>query len=110
MLKPKAPKAPKHLAADGRALWEAIVRDYSLDDPAGLVLLTTAAECLDRMKQAQALITEHGPVFEDRYGGLKSNPANKIELDSRNGMLAALRALNLDLEPLRDGPGRPGGH
>lgn len=103
-------KAPAHLGKHGKALWEGIVRDYAIDDSAGLTLLSTACECLDRMKEAQALVKKHGAVFEDRYGGLKSNPANKIELDSRNGMLAALRALNLDLEPLRDGPGRPGGH
>lgn len=107
MTKRKQP--PAHLGKHGKDLWRGIVSEYEIDDPAGLTLVTTACECLDRMKQAQALVKKHGPIFEDRYGGLKSNPANKIELDSRNGMLAALRALNLDLEPLRDGPGRPGG-
>lgn len=100
---------PAHLGVHGKKLWRDLSREYAIDDAAGLTLLTTAAECLDRMKAAQKLIKEHGELFTDRYGGLKSNPANKIELDSRNGMLAALRAMNLDIEPLRDGPGRPGG-
>jgi hypothetical protein len=32
-----------------------------------------------------------------------------VERDSRAQWLAALKALNLDLEPLHDKPGRPGG-
>lgn len=102
-------RPPAHLGVHGKKLWRDLSREYAIDDAAGLTLLTTAAECLDRMKAAQAHIKKHGEVFPDRYGGWKANPACKIELDSRNGMLAALRAMNLDLEPLRDGPGRPGG-
>ena len=59
--------------------------------------------------QAQALIAEHGAVTKDRWGQLRPNPACTIERDSRAAMLAALKALNLDLEPLRDKPGRPPG-
>lgn len=102
-------KPPSHLAKDGKALWSGIVADYSIDDSAGLALVTTAAECMDRMRAAQALIREHGECLPDRYGGLKANPACKVELDSRNGLMSALKMLNLDLEPLRDNPGRPGG-
>jgi P27 family predicted phage terminase small subunit len=104
------PKAPTHLGKDGKALWSALTDEYGIADSGGLALVTTAAECLDRMRAAQALIKKHGECFEDRYGGLKANPACKIELDSRNGMLAALKMLNLDVEPLRDRPGRPAGH
>jgi hypothetical protein len=48
-------------------------------------------------------------VVEDRYGQVKVNPACVLEKDARNGFLAALRALHLDIEPLRDRPGRPMG-
>jgi len=64
---------------------------------------------MDRMRAAQAAIAEHGEVVTDRYSQVKVNPACQLERDSRNGFLAALRALNLDLEPIRDGPGRPPG-
>jgi hypothetical protein len=38
----------------------------------------------------------------------KVNPAVNAERDARSGMLHAFKALNLDVEPLRDGAGRPG--
>lgn len=103
------PKPPDHLKPDGRAFWEAVRTDYSIDDAAGLALLTTAAEALDRIRGAQAAIAEHGEMTRDRYGQLKTNPACALEKDSRGGFLAALRDLHLDLEPLRDAPGRPPG-
>lgn len=102
-------KPPKHLQADGKTFWSGMVDEYGITDAAGLALVTTAAECLDRQRQAQKLIKKHGPCVETGNGGLKSNPACKLEVDSRNGFLAAMRALNLDMEPLRDGPGRPAG-
>jgi hypothetical protein len=67
-----------------------------------LALVTTAAEALDRIRQAQDAIRQHGALIKDRHGVLKQNPACILERDARTGMLAALRALNLDLEPLRD--------
>lgn len=101
-------RAPRHLGKDGRDLWAALQRDYGIADSAGLTLLTTAAEALDRMRKAQKLIAQHGEVTPDRYGGLRANPAITIEKDARNGLLAAIRALNLDVEPLK-AIGRPGG-
>jgi phage terminase small subunit len=97
-----APLAPPHLGEAGAALWLDIVRQYRIADGAGQALLTVAAECLDRMKEAQAAIREHGVLIRDRYGGLRQNPAIAVERAARDGMLAALKALNLDLEPLRD--------
>ena len=98
---------PAHLRSDGADFYVRVATDYALDDPAGLALLCTAAECLDRMRAAQVSITERGELVDDRYGAPKLNPACALEKDARSGFLAAVRALNLDLEPLRDGPGRP---
>ena len=78
-----------------------MVAEYGIADPAGLALLATAAECLDRMRAAQRAIKKHGEIVLDCYGAPKLNPACNLEKDSRAGMLAAFRALNLDLEPLR---------
>lgn len=102
-------KPPKHLKAAGAAFWGDVQAEYAIADGAGLALLTAAAEALDRMRAAQAAIAEHGELVPDRYGQLKTNPACTLERDSRNGFLAAVRQLNLDLEPLRDAPGRPPG-
>lgn len=100
-------RVPKHLQTDGARLWREIVSEYAITDAAGLALLTTACECLDRIRAAQKSIAEHGEFIPDRYGVLKQHPACSVEKDARNGFLAAMRALNLDLEPLRDRAGRP---
>ena len=98
---------PDHLRDPGRAFYAAVASEYGIADSAGIALLTTAAECIDRMRAAQASIAEHGELVVDRYGAPKLNPGCNLEKDARSGFLAAMRALNLDLEPLRDGPGRP---
>ncbi|MBX7459261.1 hypothetical protein K3152_13490 [Qipengyuania sp. 1NDH17] len=99
--------APKHLRDAGSAFYTSVADEYAITDAAGLALLSRAAECVDRMTAAQSAIAEHGELVPDRYGGVKLNPACNLEKDARSGFLAAVRALNLDLEPLRDGPGRP---
>ena len=102
-------KTPQHLKQHGRKLWQELQAEYAITDSAGLALLARAAECLDRLADAQALIERDGSVVDDRYGVPKQHPAISIEKDSRNGFFAALKAMNLDIEPLRDGPGRPPG-
>ena len=102
-------KLPSHLGKDGRELWSQLVSEYGITDAAGLTLVTTIAECKDRLTEAQVLIKRHGAVIAAPTGHLRSNPAIRVEVDARNGMLAALRMLNLDIEPLRDLPGRPAG-
>jgi phage terminase small subunit len=109
--RPKAAgkKPPAHLGKAGRQLFRDVVAEYSIDDVAGLALLGTAAECLDRIRAAQAAIERDGEVVQDRYGQVKVHPACNLEKDARNGFLMALKALNLDLEPLKSAPGRPMG-
>ena len=98
---------PGHLREGGSIFFRQVAEEYAITDAAGLALLARAAECTDRMDAAQKAIGEHGELVPDRYGGVKLNPACNLEKDARSGFLAAMRALNLDLEPLRDGPGRP---
>ena len=99
---------PAQLTDDASQFWGKILSDFELDD-AGKLILATALEAYDRMRAAQELITQHGLVAPDRFGQLKANPAVLIERDSRSAMLATLKQLHLDLEPLNDGPGRPPG-
>jgi len=98
---------PNHLSEAGLAFYQSVADEYGIADAAGVALLTTAAECVDRMRAAQTAIAAHGELVIDRYGAPKLNPACALEKDARSGFLAAMRALNLDIEPLRDGPGRP---
>jgi len=100
---------PTGLSPKARAWWKKIIDEYAIEDAAGLLLLETALQAFDRMHDARALITKHGAVTLDRFDQLRPNPATTIERDSRAAMCSALKALNLDLEPLRDGVGRPAG-
>lgn len=97
------------LSTEARAWKKKLTAEYQITDPAGLLLLQTALEAFERMNQARALIEKHGAVTVDRFGQLRANPATTIERDSRAAMLASLKALNLDVEPLRDAAGRPPG-
>ncbi len=106
---PKKPTAPKTLSSEAARWWRELVDEYSVDDVAGRLLLMTALEAFGRMRQAQKALAKDGLVLKDRFGQIKPHPLNTVERDSRAQMLAALKALNLDIEPSRDGPGRPPG-
>jgi P27 family predicted phage terminase small subunit len=100
---------PATLTKEAAGWWDKIHNEYGIDDEAGLLLLQTALEAFDRMRAAQKVIKKEGMQVKDRFDQLKAHPLLTIERDSRAAMITALKNLNLDLEPLRDGPGRPGG-
>jgi P27 family predicted phage terminase small subunit len=102
------PKSPKHLGMEARKIWTQINNKWILDD-AALVILESALESFDRMREAQQILKREGIVIKDRFGQEKQHPASLIERDAKNSMLRALKSLNLDLEPLNPKPGRPGG-
>lgn len=99
----RADTSPRHLSAEARGLYRNFVAEWNLDGAARLILMV-ALEAFDRMRGAQRLIKREGLTLKGR-----ANPAITVERDARLAMLRAVRQLNLDLEPLRDGPGRPGG-
>ena len=100
---------PKHLTPAARRWWRSITEEYEITDAAGLLLLQTALEAFDRMKIASAVLDKEGVTFTDRYGQARPHPAATVEANNRSQMMIALKALNLDLQPTRDGPGRPPG-
>jgi P27 family predicted phage terminase small subunit len=90
------------------ARWKArLLRNYALQDEAGVLILETALQAFDRMRQAQDQIARDGVTYRDRFDQPRAHPLLTTERDSRAAFLAGLKQLNLDLEPLRDGPGRP---
>lgn len=99
------PPAPRRLSVEARGWWAKFTEGWALDD-AALLILTTALEAFDRMRGAQRAIGREGLVLK-KTG--RAHPAIVVERDARLAMLRALRMLNLDLEPLRDRPGRPPG-
>ena len=102
-------KPPKNLSREAKILWRKIQDEYAISDEAGLLILATGLEAFDRMRQAQDILKAEGMTTLDRFQQPRPHPAATIERDSRAAMLAALKQLNLDLEPLRDGRGRPPG-
>jgi len=100
---------PPHLSREGKKWWQLITTEYRLDDQAGKLLLQTAMESFDRMREAQAAIDADGALIRDRFEQLQPHPMLRVETSSRAQMLAALKALHLDIEPLRDSAGRPPG-
>jgi len=106
---PKQAPAPGHLSTEAGKWWSSIIREWELsDDPQALLLLQTALEAFDRVQEARRQIGADGAVVTGRYGP-KAHPSLAIERDNRSLMIRSLKALNLDLEPLNDKPGRPGG-
>src|SRR4051795_13011785 len=89
------------LTDEAQTLFDKLREDYGISDSGGLVVLRSAFEAFDRMRAAQARIAWEGMVFENRHGEFKPHPCVAIERDSRTAMLAALKALHLDLEPIK---------
>ena len=104
----KPPKAPARYTTEARRLWRDVVAGWTLDPPA-LALLDSACRALMRVREAQATITNEGAFYHDRFKQPKQHHAVLTERDAKQTLLRNLRALNLDLEPLHDRPGRPGG-
>jgi hypothetical protein len=89
-------------------LWVDLQMEYGIRDAAGLELLNDLAAFYDRRAQARELIRIEGPTLKDRFGQAQVHPATRIERDSSVAMGRILKALNLDLEPLKK-VGRPPG-
>ncbi|HSA69077.1 MAG TPA: phage terminase small subunit P27 family [Burkholderiales bacterium] len=101
--------APTHLSPEAKAWWKRLRDEYALDDEAARLLLLVALEAFDRMRECQKAIAKDGMIARGSKRQPRAHPLLAVERDSRAQMLAAMKALNLDLEPPRDGPGRPGG-
>jgi hypothetical protein len=99
---------PEHLGAPGRELWASIQESYKITDPGGLALLQTAAEASDRIASVRAQIDKQGELLVIK-GAPRVNPLCAVERDQRAALIRALKELHLDLEPVRDRPGRPEG-
>jgi hypothetical protein len=105
---PGAASVPSHLGDAGRELWTSVQASYEISDPGGLALLRAAAEASDRVASCRKMLDEEGEVIVIK-GIPRAHPAAAIERDARSALIRALKELHLDLEPLRDRPGRPEG-
>ena len=99
--------APNHLSDEARRWWQSLCSEYDLEDEQARLLLQTSLEAFDRLRECQRQIARDGASILDRFGQTKSHPLLATERDARSQMMQSLKALNLDLEPLQSGPGRP---
>ena len=100
--------APKHLSKEAKEIFNGLAADYSIDDIAGLRILRVACEAFDRAQACRNTIDRDGLTVLDKFGQVKPHPLLSTERDNRAAFLAGLKALNLDLEPVK-GIGRPPG-
>jgi P27 family predicted phage terminase small subunit len=102
----KNPDPPKTYTAEARTLWRDVVDGWTLD-PVALKTVAVLCESLQLYRKANALVEREGLTVQDRFTQVKPHPAIQIARDAAATYLSALRALNLDLEPLQHSVGRP---
>jgi phage terminase small subunit len=100
---------PDHLMPESSAWFRSIVKSYGVADEYGLLALRGAMEAFDRGNAARLILEKEGMVTVSKYGDHRSHPCIGIVKDAEKNMLAFLRAMSLDVEPTRPGPGRPPG-
>ena len=101
-------KVPGHLSREAKRIFAGLRAEYEINDEGGLRVLRVALEAFDRAQLARKQIARDGMLLVDRYGQKKAHPLISVERDARAGFLAGLKALGLDIEPVK-GIGRPPG-
>lgn len=99
----------KNVRAEAKREAKRIIDEYGIDDAGGLLYIRTFADAFTQELNAMDIVSKDGLTFQDRFGQIKSHPLCSVIRDARSQKLAALKALNLDIEPLKDRPGRPVG-
>jgi ParB-like chromosome segregation protein Spo0J len=103
-------RTSRGLSVEAASWYRALADEFGLEEDAyGRLLLALAMQAHRRMEQAAQVVEELGPVVKDSRGRAKANPAVAAERDARAQVLAALKSMQLDVEPARPGPGRPPG-
>ena len=99
----------KTVRAEAQREARRLIDEYGVSDSGGLVLIKTFADAFSMELNAQDILNLEGLTVNDRFGQVKAHPLCSVLRDARAQKMASLKALNLDLEPVRDRPGRPGG-
>jgi hypothetical protein len=86
---------PRPLRKAGRALWNAVQREYDIADIGGVTLLQEACAAIDRAEELAAEIAADGAVIRTR-GGVKEHPALKAELACRAFAVRTIQKLGLN--------------
>lgn len=86
------------LSKEAQQWYDKIKDEHDIQDKSGLLLLQTAFEAFDEMREAQAEMNPGGFIV-DRFGQRKKDPASTEARAARSQMLQSLKALNLEIEP-----------
>jgi len=84
-----------------------LAKEYGISDAGGELALEELMQAKITELAAEEILAREGFSCTDRFGQRRAHPVAAVARDARSQVLAALKALNLDLEPLRDAPGRP---
>jgi phage terminase small subunit len=95
----KTTTVPAHLLPESAAFYGRVRHDYGIVDPAGLALLTSSCEMLDRASQAREDIAANGLTFVDRLGNTRPQPAVAIERNALIAFSRIVKVLGLDVAP-----------
>jgi hypothetical protein len=90
-------------------LWIEVTAIFEFDDPGSYEVLAQACAARSRAERCRAIIDEQGEMVRLKGGVIRANPLLRDELANRAFTVRALSKLGLDLQPIRSGPGRPGG-
>ena len=99
VLKTTMKYAPKTRIAARRET-NRLIAEYQIDDAAGEALLRTFASAFSLEISCQEQIDREGLTIIDRFDQIKPHPLLSALRDARSQKLAALKALNLDIEPV----------
>jgi phage terminase small subunit len=97
---------PKDLAAPEALFWTAVIAEFALVDSPALAVLERACRALQLARECREKVEADGLLMESSQG-TRAHPLIRVGQDADKAFLAAIKALALDIEPLRDGPGRP---
>lgn len=99
------PRAPGHLQAKSRRLWDQTVAAYELE-PHELETLRLALEAMDRAATARNALKRHGMTYNDRFGAPHVRPEVAIAKDATAQYAQLMRQLDLPAEDEGQGQGR----
>jgi len=102
---PVAYEPPNHLGEESRIFWQEVCGNFFLESH-HLKILESVCTCWDRIVIARDEIASSGVFIKDRYGQIKTNPAVRVEHDSKILLARLLRELQLDVD-LSDDPRPP---
>ena len=98
----------KNIRPEAKTAARKIAIEYGIVDQGGLNLLQTFAAAMTTELDCQDAVDSEGLTTVDRFGQTRNHPLLTIITSARAQKLACLKALNLDLEPMKT-VGRPGG-